>query len=81
MQLSFFFSEYFKESPEKTSAFFLTFMVRRNSTIAIHHVLVITFYAVTLQKPFFTDRIKKFDFFKATHFQTLNIIYIKLIYI
>ena len=34
---------------------------------------MITFYAVTLQKPFFTDRIKKFDLFKATHFQTLNI--------
>ena len=34
-------------------------MIRRNFTIAFHHVFMITFYAVTLQKPFFTDRIKE----------------------
>ena len=30
-------------------------MMRRNSIIAFHHVFIITFYAVSLQKLFFTD--------------------------
>ena len=42
-----FFSEYFKESPKKTHTFILTSMMRGNS--------IISFYAATLQKLFFTD--------------------------
>ena len=46
----------FKESPKKTRTFILTSMMRRNSVIAFHHVFMITFYAVTLQALFFTDK-------------------------
>ena len=44
----------FKESPKKTHTFILTSMRRGNFIIAFHHVFIITFYAVTLQKLFFT---------------------------
>ena len=42
-------------SLQKTRTFILTFMMRGNSIIAFHYVFMITFYAVTLQKLFFTD--------------------------
>ena len=43
-------------SLQKTRTFFiLTSMMRGDSIIAFHYVLMITFYAVTLQKLFFTD--------------------------
>ena len=44
----------FKESPKETHTFILTSMRRGNSIIAFHHVFIITFYAATLQKLFFT---------------------------
>ena len=44
----------FKESPQKTRTFILTFNMKENSIIAFH-VFMVTFYAYTLQKPFFTD--------------------------
>ena len=43
----------FKESSKKTHTFVLTSMRRGNSIIDFH-VFIITFYAVTLQKLFFT---------------------------
>ena len=46
----------FKASPKKVRTFILTSMTRGNSIIAFHHVFMITFYAVTLQKLFFTDK-------------------------
>ena len=45
----------FKKSPKKTRTFILTSMMRGNSIIAFHHVFMLTFYAATLQKIFFTD--------------------------
>ena len=46
----------FKESPKKTRTFILTSMMRGNSIIAFHHVFIITFNVVTLQKLFLTDK-------------------------
>ena len=40
---------------QKTRTFILTSMMRGNSIIAFHHVFMITFYDVTLQKIFFAD--------------------------
>ena len=42
-------------SLQKTRTFILTSMMRGNSIIAFYYVFMITFYAVTLQKLFFTD--------------------------
>ena len=46
----------FKELPKKKHTFILTSMERGNSIIAFHHIFIITFYAVTLQKLFFTGK-------------------------
>ena len=45
----------FKESPKKRRTFILTSMMKENSIIAFHHVFMVAFYAVTLQKLFLTD--------------------------
>ena len=47
---------FFKESPKETRTIILTFMMKKNSIIAFHHVFMITFYVDTLQKLFFTDK-------------------------
>ena len=54
--------------------------MRENFIIGFHHVFIITFYAATLQKLSLLAKHKDFDLFKAT-LSTLNIIYIKIIYI
>ena len=69
----------FKESPKETHTFILTSIRTGNSIIAFHHVFIITFYAVTLQKLFLRN-IKILIFFKET-LSTLNITYITRIYI
>ena len=44
----------FKESPKKTRTLILTSMMKENVIIFFHHVFMVTFYADTLQKLFFT---------------------------
>ena len=43
-------------------------MMRGNSIIAFHHVFMISFYAVTLQKLFFTDETLKRHTFNFKHY-------------
>ena len=52
----FFSRKIFKESVKKTSTFILIYTIKENSVIAFHHVFMVTFYAYTLQKLFFTDK-------------------------
>ena len=55
---SFFLKKFlFKESSKRARSFILTSKVKENSSIAFHHVFMITFYADTLPK------LKDFDFF------------------
>ena len=50
----FFLGIFLFSSLQKTRTFILTSMMRGNSIIAFYYVFMITFYAVTLQKLFFT---------------------------
>ena len=45
----------FKESPKETSTLILTSMMKKNPIIAFNHAFIVTFYADTRQKLFFTD--------------------------
>ena len=73
----------FKESSGKTRTFILTFMIRRNSTTAFHHVFMITFYALTLQKLFLLTKLKnlislKWHTFNIKHYVNKTYLHIKV---
>ena len=61
---SFFLKKFlFKESSKRARSFILTSKVKENSSIAFHHVFMITFYADTLQNLSLLTKLKDFDFF------------------
>ena len=70
----------YNESPKK-HVLILTSMMRGKFIVAFHHFFINTFYVVTLQKLFFTKETLTFWFLWSDKLSTLNIVYVKVIYL